>query len=108
MLQSYLGELKNILKELNPYKAVLFGSCACGEPNDDSDIDLIVVLNKDELPKNFAERSENYSLVKKYFDILKTKVPMDLIVYTKCEWEEFIKADNSFTKEILDKGKVLV
>jgi predicted nucleotidyltransferase len=108
MLQSYLAELKIILSELNPYKVVLFGSCACGEPTDDSDIDLIVILNKNELPKSFAERSENYSFVKKYFSLLKDRVPMDLIVYTKREWEEFIKADNSFTKEILKKGKVLV
>ena len=108
MLQQYFVELKNILSELNPYKAVLFGSCACGESNDDSDIDLIVVLNNNELPKSFAERSENYSFVKKYFSLLKDKVPMDLIVYTKSEWEEFIKADNSFTKEILEKGKILV
>lgn len=108
MLQEYLAELKNILAELNPYKAVLFGSYAYGEPNDDSDIDLIVVLNTNELPKSFAERSENYSLVKKYFSLLKEKVPMDLIVYTKREWEEFLKADSSFTREILAKGKYLV
>jgi predicted nucleotidyltransferase len=108
MLQEYLAELKNILAELNPYKAVLFGSYAYGEPNDDSDIDLIVVLNTNELPKSFAERSENYSLVKKYFSLLKEKVPMDLIVYTKREWEEFIKSDSSFTREILAKGKYLV
>lgn len=108
MLQEYLTELKNILAELNPYKAVLFGSYAYGEPNNDSDIDLIVVLNKNDLPKNFAERSENYSLVKKYFKLLKSNVPMDLIVYTRREWDDFLKAENSFTREILEKGKVLV
>ncbi|MCI5132735.1 MAG: hypothetical protein D3904_14760, partial [Candidatus Electrothrix sp. EH2] len=31
MLRNYLTELKNILTELNPYKAVLFGSYADGE-----------------------------------------------------------------------------
>lgn len=108
MLQEYMAEVKNILAELNPYKAVLFGSYAYGEPTDDSDIDLIVVLNKNELPRNFDEQSENYSFVKKYFSFLKDKVPMDLIVYTKREWEEFVKADSSFTREILTKGKNLV
>jgi predicted nucleotidyltransferase len=108
MLQEYLVELKNILAELNPYRAVLFGSYAEGTARADSDIDLIVVLNKHDLPTSFAERSENYSLVKKYFKMLKAKVPMDLIVYTRREWDEFIKAENSFTQEILEKGKVLV
>lgn len=108
MLQEYLVELKNILAELNPYRAVLFGSYAEGTARVDSDIDLIVVLNKHELPKSFAERSENYSLVKRYFKLLKTKVPMDLIVYTRREWDDFLKSENSFTREILEKGKVLV
>ncbi len=108
MTQNYLTELENILTELNPYKAVLFGSYAYGEINNDSDIDLIVVLDKDDLPKNFDERSENYSSVKKYFRFLKGKVPMDLIVYTRREWDDFIKADNSFTREVLEKGKFLI
>ena len=42
MLRNYLTELKSILTELNPYKAVLFGSYAYGEVGDDSDIDLII------------------------------------------------------------------
>jgi predicted nucleotidyltransferase len=104
----YLVELRNILTELNPYKAILFGSYAHGEINDDSDMDLIVVLDKNELPKNFDERIENYSSVKKYFRYLKQKIPMDLIVYTKPEWDNFIKADNSFTREVLEKGKLLI
>ncbi len=108
MLQHYIVEVKNILSQLNPYKAVLFGSCACGDATDYSDIDLIVVLNKNDLPRNFAERSENYSFVKEYFSLLKNKVPMDLIVYTKREWEEFIKVDSSFVREVLEKGKMLV
>jgi hypothetical protein len=36
MLPSYLTELKNILTELKPYKAVLFGSYAYGKVSDDS------------------------------------------------------------------------
>jgi predicted nucleotidyltransferase len=108
MLHEYLAELKNILADLNPYRAVLFGSYAEGTAQPDSDIDLIVVLNKNDLPKNFAERSENYSLVKKYFKLLKAKVPMDLIVYTRREWDDFLKAENSFTREILEKGRILV
>ncbi|MGD9732994.1 MAG: nucleotidyltransferase domain-containing protein [Desulfamplus sp.] len=108
MLQNYLVELNDILARLNPYKAILFGSSVYGKFNDDSDIDLIVVLNKDEMPNNFDERLKNYSWVKEFFKPLKYKVPMDIIVYTKTEWSHFIKADNSFTREVLEKGETLI
>ena len=108
MLQNYLTELKNILTELNPYKAVLFGSYAHGKVSDDSDIDLIVALDRDDVPRSFDERIKNYFFVKGYFKFLKRKVPMDLIVYTRREWDNFVKADNSFTREALEKGKVLI
>ena len=108
MLHNYLTELKNALAHLNPYQAVLFGSYAYGEVHEDSDIDLIVVLDKNEPPKNFDERAANYSSVKKYFRALKNKIPMDLIVYTRSEWDNFLQADNSFTREIMEKGKFLV
>lgn len=108
MLQDYLNELKFILTKVNPYKAILFGSYAYGKITEDSDIDLIVVMDKNEMPKNFSERMNNYSSIKKHFMVLKKRVPMDLIVYTKPEWDKFIEADNSFTREILEKGKLLV
>lgn len=108
MLSKYLTELKDILTQLNPYKAILFGSSVYGDFTDDSDIDLIVVLEKNNIPKNFDERIQNYSLVKRFFKPLKDKVPMDIIVYTKSEWQNFIKADNSFTREVLERGEVLI
>jgi len=63
MSENYLDEVKEILKELNPYKAILFGSYAYGDPNDESDLDLIIVLDKDGFSKNFNEKIENYSSV---------------------------------------------
>ena len=104
---NYLTELKDILTDLNPYKAILFGSYADGKADDDSDIDLIVVLDKSERTANFDERAENYSSVNNCFKSLRKKVPMDIIVYTIPEWYDFIKADNSFTREVLENGKLL-
>ena len=108
MLAKYLSDIKGILTQLNPYKAILFGSSVEGNFTDDSDIDLIVVLQKDEMPKNFDERIQNYSWVKEFFKSLKNEVPMDIIVYTKAEWSNFIKADNSFTRDVLKRGEVLI
>lgn len=33
--------IKKIVKDYQPEKIILFGSCAYGEPDDDSDIDLL-------------------------------------------------------------------
>jgi uncharacterized protein len=107
-MSDYLAELKHILADLNPYKAILFGSYADGKADADSDIDLIVVLDKNEKTRNFDERAANYSLVKDCFISLKNKVPMDIIVYTRPEWYDFVNADNSFTREILEKGKSVI
>ena len=37
-MPDYLAELKHILADLNPYKAILFGSYADGKADEDSDI----------------------------------------------------------------------
>jgi uncharacterized protein len=107
-MEDNINELKQILGDIKPFKAILFGSYAYETQTNDSDIDLIVVLNKNDMPKNFNERIQNYSFVKNYFKKLKYKVPMDIIVYTKKEWFNFLEANNSFTNEILEKGKILI
>ncbi|SLM30770.1 conserved hypothetical protein [Desulfamplus magnetovallimortis] len=108
MLKRYITELKDILIKLNPYKAILFGSSVSGDFTDESDLDLIVILEKNDMPRNFDERTHNYSWVKEFLKPLNNKVPMDIIVYTKPEWSNFMKADNSFTREVLEKGVVLI
>jgi len=107
MLHDYLEELTKSIKELKPYKAILFGSYANGTPHEDSDIDLVIVIDKDNMPKTFAERMSNYSTVKKYFKSLHKKVPMDILVYTKAEWNLLLEVNNSFSKEII-AGKHIV
>lgn len=49
------------LKALHPYKIILFGSQAYGNPRGDSDIDLLVVLDSDEMPGSFQENMANAS-----------------------------------------------
>jgi len=108
MSQQYLTELTQSLNKLKPYKAILFGSYAEGTIHEDSDIDLIIVLNKDSISTSFGERMSNYSYVKNYLRALNKKVPIDLIVYTKAEWFKLLESNNSFCKEILQKGVSLI
>jgi|WetSurSiteA1Bulk_404760.scaffolds.fasta_scaffold315785_1 uncharacterized protein len=104
-------KLKNEIAEriaLNkPYKAILFGSVAYGQPNEDSDIDLIVVLNKRGLPQTYNEKMENYRSIRKLLRDINEIVPLDIIVYTIDEWNSFIATGSSFSLQILEKGKAI-
>lgn len=92
------------LKPLNPERVILFGSYAYGQPNLDSDIDLMVVLRDDFMPSNFKENMEIYLKVSSILRDLKRKFPIDLIVYTRSMYERFVELKSSFSKEILSEG----
>ena len=105
--EHYIDELKQCLAPLKPHKAILFGSYADGVPHQDSGIDLIIVLDRDKAPERFEERMANYSVVMDYFRLMNKNMPMDVIVYTKPDWNRFVESDSSFSREILEKGKQL-
>ncbi len=89
-------------------KIILFGSYAKGNPNSNSDIDLIVVLDSDTIPGNFKERTENYLRISRSLRDLKKEYPIDLIVYTKPEFNKFISMKSIFSKRIMSEGKNLL
>ena len=78
----YIQEIISILSELNPYLILLFGSYAYGTPHEDSDIDLLVVINDDFIPKNFEEKHEIYLQVSRKIRHIKMQIAVDLIVHT--------------------------
>jgi predicted nucleotidyltransferase len=100
-----------IIKKVSPkrlHKLILFGSHAYGDPSDASDIDLLVVLNSDEIPRNYEERSLNYLEVNRLLRDINKRVSMDLMVMTKAQWKKFIELDSGFSKEITLKGIHLI
>jgi predicted nucleotidyltransferase len=92
------------LQTLNPYKIILFGSYAYGKPNADSDIDLLFV-NSDEDYKNFSERMAMKVEILKKLDQISQ--PIDVLAYTKKEWEDLLEKNSSFIREINEKGILL-
>jgi len=99
---------ERILQVEKPFKVFLFGSYAYGNPNADSDIDLLVVLNRDAPARNFKERSENYLKISRALRNIERKVPIDLIVYTKPEFERFVQLGSLFSKKILKESKEIL
>lgn len=104
---AYIQQLKEKLKELNPYLVFLFGSYAYGTPHIDSDIDLLVVTNDQFTPQTFQEKTNLYISVSEHILNISKQVPVDLIVYTLPMYKQFVETGSSFSKEVLSKGIVI-
>ena len=100
-------EIVERLKPLDPDKIILFGSYAYGTPTEDSDIDLYVVTKDDFIPQSWKEKSDLTKKVSKTLRDLRTKFAIDLIVHTKQMNNKFRELDSSFSREILNRGKIL-
>lgn len=91
----------NATKPLNPYKVILFGSYAYGQPRKDSDIDFYIVTNDEYMPNSFEEKSRLYSQFSRALDFLYETIPLDIIVHTKSMYEKFKELNSSFSRQIL-------
>lgn len=87
---------ERIIRKCQPQKIILFGSYAYGHPKKDSDIDLLVVLEKPE------DRHERYVKVDKA--IGEHILPLDLIVRSPKEIKERLKIGDWFFMEVMKKG----
>ena len=86
-----------IAEEFHPDKIILFGSYAYGTPNEDSDVDLLVVMPAwNQLSKAVQIRWR-----------LAAPFPMDLIVRTPKEMKWRLEEGECFLTHIVSKGKVL-
>ncbi|MEK7528678.1 MAG: nucleotidyltransferase domain-containing protein [Patescibacteria group bacterium] len=89
---------RRIVDNYSPQKVILFGSWAWGKPNADSDVDLFVVKETDDVRK--TARAIDGSIFPRPF-------PMDIIVYTPGQVKKMEEAGDFFIKDILTKGKIL-
>ena len=100
-------EMTEKLKELKPYKVILFGSYANGNPTEDSDLDVLVVLDSEEISKNLDEKIKRDMPVSRMLISINRKIAMDLITYSKAEYEYLIEQNDFFVKEITNTGSIL-
>lgn len=100
-------EIVKRVKKIKPVKIILFGSYAWGIVHKDSDIDLIIILNKNGIPKDFREKMDSYLSVKRLLRDMNREIPMDIIVYTKEQWEKFLLLDSYFSRKVVKEGKIL-
>lgn len=86
-----------IADEFHPEKIILFGSYAYGTPNEDSDVDLLVVMP--------AYNQHNQAVRIRWR--LAAPFPLDLIVRTPKQMSWRLKEGESFLTSIVAQGKVL-
>ncbi len=103
---TYLNEIIKNLKSKKIYKIVLFGSLAEKSSIEDSDIDLLIILDSNKISTTFEERLKNKLEIRKRILKISQETPIDLIVYTKAEYE-LLKENSFFLKQIEKSGKIL-
>lgn len=87
-----------VAREFKPRRIILFGSHAYGEPNEDSDVDLMVVMSYKGHPVRAAAEIRSR---------LDAPFPLDLLVRSAREMRERYRLEHWFIREVVDKGKVL-
>ena len=89
---------QQIVEQFQPEQIILFGSYAYGQPHQDSDVDLLVILPFEGLP------------VYKAIEIRKKLRPtfsLDLITRTSQQIQQRLDMGDFFIKNILQKGHIL-
>ncbi len=83
----------------DPDKIILFGSYAYGIPNEDSDLDLLIIKDSDE------PRPDRSVQIRKM--LFGSMIPMDIIVFTNNEIRESLSKKYTFIYHAITKGKTL-
>lgn len=90
---------KRIGREFRPQRVILFGSYAYGEPTEDSDVDVLVVMDHRKA-RNIDQAIE--------IDLrLDRSFPMDLIVRRPGEVRRRLALGDTFLKTIIEEGQIL-
>lgn len=97
-----LGEIKrtveDIVDKFQPQRVILFGSYAYGKPHQDSDVDLLVIMETSLRP---ALQAAQIHLEMKH------SIPLDIIVCTPEQVKERLRQGDCFLHEVLSKGVTL-
>ena len=89
---------EGIIKRFSPEKVVLFGSYAYGQPDEGSDVDLLVIMHfKGKAPRLAATMMAQ----------LRPPFPVDILVRDPETLRQRLNLGDPFLHEVMDRGKVL-
>ena len=99
MLKS-IEEIKTRLVErYNPDRIILFGSHSTGKPQEESDIDLLVLKDTKDRPIDRRIQVEKI--------LADRSMPLDIVVYTPQEIRYLFSMGSPFVEEIIETGRVI-
>ena len=93
--------VKKIVDFCQPQSVIIFGSYAKENANNDSDLDLIIIKDKDDRPR-YKRASEIRKLLRGTI-----KPAKDIHIYTVEEIENWKNVELSFISRVLKEGQVL-
>ena len=91
--------VNRLVEKLSPDAIILFGSASNGTANDDSDIDLLVVLDTN------LNKSDRFVLARGAIGRIGT--PVDVLVYTPDEFRTESLKNDSIVREAIDSGRLV-
>jgi predicted nucleotidyltransferase len=99
--ETVLNEMTSrLVRAFQPEEIILFGSHAWGIPNEDSDIDLYVIVDEsNERPLQRARRARAC--------LEGVRVAKDILVRTRAEAEKYRHVHASLECQVFEKGRVL-
>jgi uncharacterized protein len=89
---------QQVVEKFQPERIILFGSYAYGQPTEDSDVDLLVILPCDEMPVQTAIAIRQQ---------IKSPFPLDLIARTPAQIQQRLDMGDFFIQDIISNGRVL-
>jgi len=105
--RDYINPLVEAIKQSDPYRIILFGSHATGTATEDSDIDMVVILDNNDVAKTYRERAEKKLIINRLVRDINYRVALDILVYSREEYKIVKDSGNYFIDEIEKTGKVL-
>jgi predicted nucleotidyltransferase len=91
--------VRRIVSELHPERIILFGSYGYGAPTEDSDVDLLVVMQTSSRP------ADRYLAVSRL--IRPRPFPLDILVKTPDEIARALEKGDFFIRDIVTMGQML-
>lgn len=92
--------VRRLVNEFQPEAVYLFGSYAWGKPDEESDLDILVILPESaESPIQLATRAQR--------SLRGVRAGVDVLVKTRNEFEQFRPVKASLEAKIASQGKLL-
>ena len=93
--------VQKIVASYSPQKVILFGSYVYGKPDQNSDIDLLIIKDTKKRP------IERWMEVKRLVRDRQREFSVSPLVYTNQEIKKRLAIKDFFIQEVLEKGKVV-